>query len=129
MDRFMRAAIEEAKAALAEGGHPYGAVLVREGQIIGAGRNRIVQNGDPTSHAEIEAIRAAGIQESYDDTIMYATALPCLMCAGAITRFQIPRVVVGATWPDAVDSHDFMRSRGAEVIVLELEECRQLLAD
>lgn len=129
MDTFMRAAVEEAKAAQMEGGRPYGAVLVRGGEIIGAGRNRVVQAGDPTSHAEMEAIRAAGVQESYDNTIMYATALPCLMCAGAIVRFEIPEVVVGATWPGAADSHDFMRSQGVEVLVLELEECRHLLSD
>jgi creatinine deaminase len=128
MDHFMFAAVEEARATLAEGGRPYGALLVRQGQVIGAGRNRTVQNGDPTSHAEIEAIRAGGIQVSYEDTVMYATAPPCLMCAGAIASFEIPKVVVGASWPGTEDALDFMRSRGIEVNVLESEECRQLLA-
>ena len=77
MDKFMQVAIAEARATQAEGGYPYGAVLVRGEKIIGAGRNRMIQHNDPTSHAEIEAIRAAGLQETYDDTVMYATAFPC----------------------------------------------------
>jgi creatinine deaminase len=93
MDAFMQAALREALAARAQGGHPFGAALVRGDRIIGTGHNRMVQSGDPTSHAEIEAIRNAGRQETYADTVMYATALPCLMCAGAIVKLQIPKVI------------------------------------
>jgi cytosine deaminase len=128
MDEFMQAAVEEARASLAEGGQPFGSVLVRGDQIIGAGRNRFVQTGDPTSHAEIEAIRAAGAQETYADTVMYATCLPCIMCAGAIVRMKIPKVLVGAS-PATGNSQAFMRSHGVEVIELELEEAQQLLAE
>ena len=126
MDRFMQEAIGEAKATQAEGGFPFGAVLVRQDRIIARGHNRTVQTGDPTSHAEIEAIRNAGTQESYKNTIMYATALPCIMCAGAIVRMGIPKVIVGATWTGD-GSLEFMRSRGVEVIELNLEACRKLL--
>lgn len=90
MNEFMTAAMKEVALTQAQGGHPFGAVLVRDGRIIGAGHNRTVQTGDPTSHAEIEAIRNAGRQDTYADTVMYATALPCLMCAGAIVKLQIP---------------------------------------
>ena len=128
MDKFMQVAIAEARATQAEGGYPYGAVLVRGEKIIGAGRNRMIQHNDPTSHAEIEAIRAAGLQETYDDTVMYATAFPCLMCAGPIVALGIPKVVVGATWPDCETSRAFMQSHGVELVILELEACQDLLA-
>jgi len=126
MDLFMQAAIEQANITLAEGGYPFGAVLVRNGEIIGAGHNRSVQTNDPTSHGEMEAIRAAGTQESYTNTVMYTTALPCLMCAGTIARFQIPKVVYGASLPGA-GTQEFMRSHGVEVVGLDIEACREFL--
>jgi cytosine deaminase len=128
MDIFMQTAIEEAKAALAEGGYPYGAVLARGDELISTGRNQMIAKNDPTSHAEIEAIRAAGLRETFADTVMYASAFPCLMCAGAIVRLGIPKVVVGATWPGCESSHAFMQTNGVEVIILELEACQALLA-
>ena len=127
MDKFMQTTVAEARATLAEGGHPYGAALVRGEEIIGAGQNRMVQHNDPTSHAKIEAIRAGGLQGSYDDTVMYASALPCLMCAGSIVDLGIRKDVVGATWPGYETSHEFMKSHGIEVIILELEACQELL--
>jgi cytosine deaminase len=85
------------------------------------------QNNDPTGHAEIEAIRAAGLQESFADTVMVATAFPCLMCAGLIAYLQIPKVVVGAAWPGYEVSYTFLQSRGIELVLLDLAECRELL--
>jgi creatinine deaminase len=128
MDEFIEAAVREARVGAAEGGQPFGAALVRGAQIIGAGHNRIVQTGDPTSHAEIEAIRNAGQQSSYADTVMYASALPCLMCAGAIVKLGIPKVVAGATW-SGDGSLEFMRAQGVEVIDLNLPACRELLEE
>ena len=122
----MQVAVAEARASQAEGGQPYGAALVRGEQVIGAGRNRIVQDSDPTSHAEIEAIRAGGLQDSYDDTVMYATAFPCLLCAGPFVKLGVPKVVVGATWPDYETSLEFMQSHGMEVVILDLEVCQEL---
>ena len=78
MDEFMAMAIEEASATKAEGGSPFGAVLVRGGEVIGRGRNLMIQNNDPLSHGEMEAIKAAGLQESYADTVLYTTAFPLL---------------------------------------------------
>lgn len=124
----MQAAIDEATATQAEGGYPFGAALARDGSLLSLGRNRSIQDNDPTSHAEIEAIRNAGLQESYNGTVMYATALPCLMCAGAIVRLGIPKVVVGATW-HGDGSLELMRSRGVEIIELDLDICRKMLAD
>jgi len=66
-------------------------------------------------------------QGSYDDTVMYASAFPCLMCAGSIVNLGIPKVVVGATWPGYKTSHEFMQSHGIKVVILELEACLELL--
>ncbi len=92
---FLRAAVEEAKLGLAEGGLPIGSVLVRAGQIIGRGHNRRVQKGDPMAHAEIDALTNAGRQKTYRDTILYSTLMPCYLCSGAAVQFGVPKVVVG----------------------------------
>ena len=123
----MQIAIEEAKAAQAEGNDPYGSVLVRNGEIIGIGRNHMNTHNDPTSHAEMEVIRAAGLQETYADTMMYATAFPCIMCAGPIVMLGIPELVVGASWDGYESSRAFLESHGVKINILELEECKALI--
>ena len=123
----MQLAIEEARAAQAEGNYPYGSVLVRSGEIIGIGRNHMNTHNDPTSHAEIEVIRAAGLQTTYVDTIMYASAFPCIMCAGPIVMLGIPELVVGATWEGHEVSRAFLESHGVKIMILELDECKALL--
>jgi len=127
MDAFMELAIQEAKNALAEGDYPYGSVLVRGTQILSIGRNHMNTHNDPTSHAEIEALRSAGLQESYAGTIMYASAFPCIMCAGPIVMLGVPRIIVGASWEGCESSRAFMESNGVEIVVLELKECKELL--
>ena len=127
MDEFMQLAIEEARTAWAEGNHPYGSVLVRGGEMIGRGRNRMNTQNDPTSHAEIEVLRAAGLQTTYADTVMYTSAFPCLMCAGPIVMLGVPEVIVGATWEGYATSRAFLESHGVRLTILELEECKQLL--
>ena len=127
MDKYMQIAIDEARAAQAEGNYPYGSVLVRGAEIIGVGRNHMNTHNDPTSHAEIEAIRAAGLQESYADVVMYASAFPCIMCAGPIVMLGIPELIVGASWEGHESSRAFMESNGVKIKVLELEECKELL--
>ncbi len=127
MDRYMQMAIEEAKATKAEGGSPFGAVLVRGDQVLGRGRNLMIQNNDPLSHGEMEAIKAAGLQESYADTVLYTTAFPCLMCAGAIVRYQIPTVIIGASWEHNAPSREFMTLHGIELLEWRLSECYQLV--
>ena len=127
MDKYMQIAIDEAKAAQAEGNYPYGSVLVRSGEIIGVGRNHMNTRNDPTSHAEIEVIRAAGLQETYADTVMYASAFPCLMCAGPIVMLGIPELIVGASWQGYESSRALLESNGVKIKVLELEECKELL--
>jgi cytosine/creatinine deaminase len=127
MDQFMQLAIQEARAAQNAGDYPYGSVLVRGGEIIGSGRNHMNTHNDPTSHAEIEVLRAAGLQATYADTVMYASAFPCLMCAGPIVMLGVPEIVVGATWDGYETSRAFLESHGVKIKILELEECKQLL--
>ena len=127
MDKFMQIAIEEARAAQAEGNYPYGSVLVRGSEMIGIGRNYMNTHNDPTSHAEIEVLRAAGLQATYADTVMYATAFPCLMCAGPIVMLGIPELIVGASWEGCESSQAFLESNAVKIQVLELDECKELL--
>ena len=123
----MRLAIAEARAAQAAGDYPFGAVLVRNGEIIARARNHMNTHNDPTSHAEIEALRAAGLQTTYADTIMYTSAFPCLMCAGPIVMLGVPEVIIGASWEGYEASRAFLESHGVKIKVLELEECKALL--
>jgi tRNA(Arg) A34 adenosine deaminase TadA len=129
MDKFMQIANQEARAARDAGDYPYGAVLVRAGEIVGVGRNQENSHNDPTSHAEMEALRAAGLQKTYADTVMYASAFPCIMCAGPIVMLGVPELIVGASWPGYETSRDFLQSHGVKISILELEECKQLLVD
>lgn len=133
MDPFLRAAIDEAKQGLAEGGLPIGSVLVRNGQIIARGHNRRVQHGDPMAHAEIDCLTKAGRQTTYADTVLYSTLMPCFLCTGAVIQFGVPKVIVGesVTFPGGEGkwgkSPDFMRANGVEVIDLRDVECIEMM--
>lgn len=123
----MQAAIDEARAGLAEGGIPIGSVLVRDGQILGRGHNKRVQDGDPITHAEIDCLRNAGRVGRYADTVLYSTLMPCHLCAGAVVQFGIAKVIAGEsrTFPGA---REFMESHGVEVVDLDLPACRDIMA-
>lgn len=102
--KFMRAALAEARKAARAEEVPVGAVVVREGQIIARGRNRIRELKDPSAHAEVLALRAAGKALRHErllDTTLYTSLEPCVMCAGAIVLGRVPRVVYGAVDPKA----------------------------
>lgn len=128
MDEFMAAAIAEAKQGLAEKGIPIGSVLVKDGQILGRGHNKRVQDQDPVTHAEIDCLRNAGRIGNYRGTTLYSTLMPCYLCAGAVVQFGIKKVIAGeaASFPGA---KEFMESHGVEVINLDLTECKQLMQD
>jgi cytosine/creatinine deaminase len=134
MDPFLRAAIDEAKLGLSEGGLPIGSVLVRNGQIIGRGHNRRVQNDDAMAHAEIDCLRNAGRQRTYADTVLYSTLMPCFLCSGAAVQFQVPKVIVGesVTFPGGQGrggtSPAFMRSHGIEVVDVNDRECIEMMS-
>jgi cytosine deaminase len=128
MDDFMEAAIAQAKQGLSEGGIPIGSVIVKDGQIVGRGHNKRVQDNDPVTHAEIDCLRNAGRISNYKDTTLYSTLMPCYLCAGAVVQFGIKKVIAGEseTFPGA---KNFMESHGVEVIDLNLDECKQLMSD
>src|ERR1700758_3210939 len=127
-DREMMAlALGEARASLEAAAGPVGGVRAagRAGQgreLIAAGHNERVQQGDPVAHGEIACLRNAGRRPSYTDTTLYTTLSPCQMCSGAILLFQIPRVVVGEARTFAGDL-DFLRSRGVSVVLLDDPGC------
>lgn len=128
MDEFMAAAIAQAKQGYQEGGIPIGSVLIKDGNILGRGHNKRVQDGDPVTHAEIDCLRNAGRIGTYKDTILYSTLMPCYLCAGAVVQFGIKKVIAGEsqTFPGA---KEFMESHGVEVVDLNLDECKQLMSD
>jgi len=128
MDEFMAAAIEEARKGLAEGGIPIGSVLVLDGSIVGRGHNRRVQKGSAILHAEMDCLENAGrlTAADYRRSALYSTLSPCDMCSGTVLLYKIPRVVVGENktfqGPEA-----YVRSRGVQLDILNLEECIQLM--
>ena len=128
MDAFMKAAIDEARKGLKEGGIPIGSVLVRKGEIIGRGHNKRVQEKDPILHAEIDCLSNAGRIGSYKDTVLYSTLMPCYLCAGAIVLFGIKKVIAGESETFA-GAREFMESHGVKVIDLNLDECKQLMRE
>lgn len=103
-ERFMRAAINEAVAALEQGDVPVGAVVVHENRIIGRGYNQRELLNDPTAHAEMLALTAAAAHLNswrLENCTLYVTLEPCAMCAGAIVLARLPRLVFGTTDPKA----------------------------
>lgn len=123
---FMRLALEEAQKSFAAGGVPVGAVLVRDGAVIGRGHNQRVQHGDPIAHGEMDCIRSAGRQSSYCDTTLYTTLSPCMMCSGTIVQFGIPRVVIGENRTFG-GNEGFLRDNRIEVVILNDPACKALM--
>jgi cytosine/creatinine deaminase len=124
--KFLRIAYEEAKAGFDEGGCPIGSVVVRGDQVIGQGRNQRVQGGDPIAHGEMDALRRAGRQRTYKDTVLYTSLSPCMMCSGTIVQFGIPRVVIGENKTFG-GNEEFLRSRGVEVVIADDPDCTALM--
>ena len=107
-EQFMRRALELAKRAEQEGEVPVGAVLVKDDEIVGEGWNRPISGHDPTAHAEIQALRAAGQKlGNYRlvETTLYVTLEPCIMCIGAIMHARVKRLVFAASDPRAGAIH------------------------
>lgn len=128
MEEFMQAAIAEARLGRQQGGIPIGSVLVRAGQLVSRGHNKRVQELDPIAHGEMDALRNAGRQRTYRDTVLYTTLMPCYMCAGTIVQFKIPKVVVGEARTFG-ESKEFLESHGVEVVILDSEECVQMMQE
>ncbi|HMQ04587.1 MAG TPA: nucleoside deaminase [Pyrinomonadaceae bacterium] len=126
---FLDVAINEAKAGLGEGGIPIGAALFHQnGQLLGKGRNRRVQDDDPAIHAETDAFRNAGRIRSYRETIMVTTLAPCWYCSGLIRQFGIPAVVVGET-VNFYGGIDWLRGLDLQIVDMNSDECIAMLAE
>ncbi len=126
---WLATALEEARAGLVEGGVPVGAALYgADGALLGRGRNRRVQDGDPSTHAETAAFRAAGRQRSYRGTTMVTTLSPCWYCSGLVRQFGISRVVVGES-VTFHGGHEWLAEHGVEVVVLDDPECVAMMRE
>lgn len=122
-------AIEEARIGLSEGGIPIGAALFDgEGNLLGRGHNRRVQENDPSIHGETDAFRKAGRQRNYRNTIMATTLAPCWFCSGLVRQFNIGKVIVGEseTFKGGID---WLREHGVEVVDMKSMECKRLLGE
>ncbi len=130
MDTFLRAAIEEARQGLSEGGIPIGSVLVIDGRIVGRGHNRRVQQGSAILHAEMDCIERAGRLQAadYRRSTLYSTLSPCDMCSGTALLYGIPRIVVGEN-RTFQGPEGYVRSRGVELTIVDDPECVQLMRE
>lgn len=129
-DEFMQAAIDEARAGLAEGGIPIGSVIVHAGRVIGRGHNRRVQRGSTVLHGEMDALENAGRQSAsvYREAVLYTTLSPCAMCSGAILLYGIPTVIVGEN-RTFMGEECLLRERGVDVTVLQDPDCVALMEE
>lgn len=128
MDKFMQAAIEEARIGLEEGGIPIGSVIVHKGSIIGRGHNQRIQRGSAILHGEMAAFENAGRQPAsvYKESVLYTTLSPCSMCSGAILLYGIAKVVIGEN-KTFMGDEALLKSRGVEVVVVQDETCIALM--
>jgi len=128
MEKFLKAAFDEAQKGLQEGGIPIGSVIVYKGEIIGRGHNRRVQQGSSVLHGEMDALENAGRQPAsvYRECTLYTTLSPCPMCSGAILLYGIPRVVVGEN-STFLGEEALLSSRGVHVEVLQDDSCMQMM--
>ena len=126
-NHFMNEAIKEAQKSLEEGGIPIGAVLVKDGEIISRGHNRLIQNDSVILHAEMDAIENAGRlnYEDYINCILYTTLSPCPMCSGAVILYNIPKVVIGEN-TTLMGAENLLKCNDVEVVVLNDVRCRDL---
>lgn len=126
---MLAVAIAEARLGISEGGIPIGAALFdSQGNLLGRGHNRRVQEGDPSVHGETDAFRKAGRQRSYRDKIMVTTLAPCWYCSGLVRQFNIGTVIVGESvnfWGGI----GWLREHGVKIVDLKSEECIVMLRD
>ena len=129
MTKFLKAAIDEAKKGIKEGGIPIGSVIVYQGEIIGRGHNRRIQKGSVILHGEMDALESAGRQPAhvYKNSVLYTTLSPCAMCSGAILLYGIPKIIIGENTTFLGDE-ELLKSRGVEVAVVDNQECKDLMA-
>jgi len=129
-DEFLRAAIDEARRGLAEGGIPIGSVLVIDDKIVGRGHNRRVQSSSAILHAEMDCLENAGRLKAsdYARATLYSTLSPCDMCSGAALLYKIPRIVIGENRTFR-GPEEHVRSRGVELTIADDAECIALMRE
>ncbi len=128
-EKFLHAAIDEARKGLSEGGIPIGSALGNlEGEILAVGHNMRVQLGDPMAHAEISCLRNAGRLPSFRGLILASSLMPCCLCSGAAIQFGIGTVVVGEskTFPG---ERALMESRNIRVVDFDHPDCIQFMTE
>ncbi len=124
---MLEVALQEARTGRSEGGVPIGAAMFDgEGKLLASGRNRRVQQGDPSVHGETDAFRRAGRQRTYRDKIMVTTLAPCWYCSGLIRQFGI-RTLGGGRKQNFSGGVEWLKSLGVKVIDLDSQECSDLL--
>lgn len=128
MDPFLKEAINEAQKGLAQGGIPIGSVLVIDGQIVGRGHNRRVQQGSAILHAEMDCLENAGRLKAsdYAKATLYSTLSPCDMCSGSVLLYKIPRVVVGEN-VTFQGPEKYLRDRGVDLQLVNDETCISMM--
>lgn len=128
-EQMLDVAVEEARKGLAEGGVPIGAALfTTDGELLGSGHNRRVQDRDPSVHAETDAFRAAGRQRGYRNTIMVTTLSPCWYCSGLVRQFNIGGLIIGEARTFS-GGHEWLAENGVSVTVLDDERCVTMMQD
>ena len=130
MDKYLAAAIAEARKGQAAGGIPIGSVLVIDGRIAGRGHNQRIQKNSSVLHAEMDCLENAGrlTASDYRNAVIYSTLSPCDMCSGAILLYGIAKVVVGEN-RTFQGPEEYLRSRGVQVDILNDEECEHMMRD
>jgi cytosine deaminase len=126
MDKFMRAAVDQAEMGLQEGGIPIGAALVLGGEVVALGHNRRVQERNRVLHAEIDCFRNAGLEVGVRGATLYSTLMPCYFCAGAAVQFGIAKVVAGESVTFS-GGRDLLEAHGIEVSDLGLSTCVSMM--
>lgn len=128
-EEMLKIAIEEAKIGLSEGGIPIGgAIFDLEGNLVGRGHNRRIQEDDPSIHGETDAFRKAGRQRTYRDKILVTTLAPCWYCSGLAKQFNFKKVIVGES-VNFDGGVQWLRESGIEVIDMNSTECIEMLKD
>ncbi|MET3803737.1 cytosine deaminase [Nakamurella sp. UYEF19] len=127
---YLAAAVAAARAGRAEGGIPIGAALIVDGKVLATGSNKRVQQGSAIRHGETDCLENAGRLPAsvYARATMVTTLSPCDMCTGAMLLYKIPRVVIGEN-RTFYGGEDLLRSRGVAVVVIDDDECAQMMTD
>ena len=125
---YYKAALEQAKKSLSEGGIPIGSVLVKNNTIVGMGHNQRVQKSNPILHGEMDCLQNAGRIKDYAGSTLYTTLSPCMMCSGTIVQFKIKKVVIGENI-NFKGNIPFLEENGVQIELLNDKESIKMMSD